>query len=183
MKHSQNKFEKQERILELNPEGTLKKIGLGENDVVFDIGAGSGVFTIPAAKITNNFVYALEINDEFIEIIKEKANSEKLLNIKTMKVSDNHYDIGANLVDVAILVTVFHEIKNRESLLCELKRIIKSTGKIAIIEFRKKQTPMGPPVEHRIGKDEITTIFSGYGFNVSDEFDLGDNLYCIVFAS
>lgn len=183
MKNTQNKLENPERLIELDPEGTLKKIGLGENDVVFDIGAGSGIFTIAAAKITNNSVYALDINDEFLEIIKAKANNEKLFNIKTMKVLDTHYDIGAELVDLVILVTVLHEIENKDALLSELKRIIKNTGKIAIIEFRKQQTPMGPPVERRVGKDEVIKMCGRYGFNKSDEFDLGNNFYCIVLVS
>jgi ubiquinone/menaquinone biosynthesis C-methylase UbiE len=183
MKHLQSKFENPERLIELNPEGTLKKIGIRENDVVVDIGAGSGVFAIPAAKITNNFVYALEINEKFLEIINVKAKNEKLTNIKTMVVSDSHYDIGPNLVDLVILVTVFHEIDKKDDLLCELRRITKNTGKIAIIEFKKQQTSMGPPVSHRVSKDEVVSMFDKYGFIQSTEFSLGNNLYCIVFES
>lgn len=180
MSRKQSKLENPRRLVELKPEITLKKIGLGESDVLCDIGAGSGVFTIPAAKITNNSVIALEISDELLEIIKEKAKSQNLSHISTIKVTDDQYDIEEETVDFVILVTVLHEIEKKDALLSEIKRILKSTGKLAIIEFHKQQTPMGPPVSHRIGKEEVVTICGGYGFNVFDEFDLGDNFYCIL---
>jgi len=183
MDHNQNKLEDPGRLAELNPNGTLKKIGLGERDVVCDIGAGSGIFTISAAQITRNSVFALEVNDEFLGIIREKADREKLTNIIPDKVTDFHYDIGTESVDLVILVTVLHEIDKKAALLTEIKRILKSTGKLAIIEFHKKQTPIGPPVPHRISKDEVLKICSDFDFYKSGEFDLGDNFYCIVLNS
>jgi len=63
MDHKQNKLENLESIAELSPKETLLRIGLGEQDIICDIGAGSGIFTIPAARITKNTAFALEIND------------------------------------------------------------------------------------------------------------------------
>lgn len=182
MSHQPGKFENPGRLAELNPIETLRKIGLGEHDVVCDIGAGSGIFTIPAAKLTSNSVFALDINDEFLEIIKEKAKVEELPNIKSMKVAGDHYnyDIEAEAVDLVILVTVFHEIANKDALLDELQRIIKKTGKIAIIDFHKRQTPMGPPVLHRIDREEVIELGAENGFVQLNEFDLGNNFYCII---
>lgn len=179
MSHKQNKLENPERLAELSPETTLKRIGLGKSDVLCDIGAGSGIFTIPAAKMTNNLVMALELSDELLDIIKEKAKNQNLDNISVIKVTEDRYNIDAETVDFAILVTVFHEIENKDTLLSEIKRVLKKSGKLAIIEFHKRQTPMGPPVSHRIGKEDVAAICGGHGLNVSDEFDLGDNFYCI----
>jgi len=68
MDNKQMKFENPVRIKELKPIETLIRIGLKENHVVCDIGAGSGIFTIPASMITKNKVYALEINDAMLSI-------------------------------------------------------------------------------------------------------------------
>jgi len=182
MSHQVSKFENPTRLAELNPKETLRRIGLSEYDVVCDIGAGSGIFTIPAAQLTSNSVFALDINDEFLEIIKGKANDEELPNIKPMKVAGDHYnyDIEVNSVDLVIMVTVFHEIADKEPLFTELRRILKSSGKLAIIEFHQRQTPMGPPVSHRIGREQVIELGKVKSFGISDEFDLGDNFYCIV---
>jgi len=180
MDHKQNKLENPERLAELSPKETLKRIGLGEQDLICDIGAGSGIFTIPAAKITKNTVFALEINDEFLDVIKEKARNENLTNIITMKVMDKHYEINSDTVDVIILVTVLHEIDDKPALLTECRRIMKSKAKLAIIEFHKRQTPMGPPVLHRLGKEEVIEMCEMVGLKKSFEFDLGENLFCLL---
>lgn len=181
MNHKQSKLENPARLAELSPKKTLRKIGLREGDVFCDIGAGSGIFTIAGAQLTSNQVFALEINEEFLKIIGEKARKENLINIKTMQVMGEHYDIEAATVDLAILVTVLHEIENKDGLLTELKRIIKDSGKLAVIDFHQEQTPMGPPPAHRISKDEVIALGAAYGFSRSDAFNLGDNFYCVVF--
>lgn len=141
MDHKQNKLGNPERLAELSPKATLMRIGLGEQDIICDIGAGSGIFTIPAARITKNIVYAMEINDEFLEVIKEKAATQNLPNIVTMKVTGDHYDI------------------------------------------QQRQTPMGPPALHRLSKEEVTEMCGAIGFDITGEFDLGENLYCLLLES
>jgi len=183
MDHKQNKLENPERMAELSPKETLMRIGVGEHDVICDIGAGSGIFTIPAARITKKTVFALEINDEFLEVIKGKAVIANLPNIITMKVTGDHYDIQSATVDDVILVTVLHEIEDKNSMLAEFKRIMKSKAKLAIVEFHKRQTPMGPPVLHRLSKEEVAEMCGTYGFDMTGEFDLGENLYCLLLES
>jgi len=176
-----NKLENPQRIAELNPTVTLKKAGLVEKSVLCDIGAGTGLFTIPAAKISKNKVFAIEIKQDLVELIRDKAKKESLTNIVALQTDDNKYSIEDKIVDFALMVTVFHEIPEKETLLKETKRILTSNGKLVIIEFHDKLTPYGPPVSHRIGKEETTSICKAHGFSKNKEFDLGENFYCIVF--
>jgi precorrin-6B methylase 2 len=60
-----NKLENPARLLELAPADTLHKIGLSEGSIFCDVGAGTGVFTFPAASISNTTVYAVEISLNF----------------------------------------------------------------------------------------------------------------------
>lgn len=181
MNHKQLKFENPLRIEELKPTETLKKIGLEENHVICDIGAGSGIFTIPASMITNNKVYALEINDEMLSVIGEKAKSQGIKNIQLIKVQDENFDMEDHSVDIVIMVTVLHEIENKFAFLGEVKRILSENGRIAVIEFHKWQTPMGPPTEHRMSKDEVIDHMKDIGYAVKEDIDLGENYYCLVF--
>ncbi len=180
MDHKQEKLENPARLAELNPEATLKKIGIGKQDVVCDIGAGSGIFAIAAATITQNTVWALDINEELLRIIREKAERVKLANVKTSKVNGFEYGIAAGSVDIVLLVTVLHEIGEKGALLAEIKRILKKTGKLAVIEFHKAATPLGPPEAHRIAREEVFAACGESGFTSTDSFDLGDNFYCVV---
>lgn len=181
MNHIQIKLENPKRLSELKPVETLIKIGLQDNDLVCDIGAGSGIFTIPAARITRKNVYAVDINDEMLSIINRKAVAEGIANIELIKVKEGHFEIMDHYIDIALLVMVLHEIHNPTVFLKEIKRILKNNGKIAVIEFHKRDTPMGPPIGHRMGKDKVIDQLTNIGFIVNKDFDLGDNYYCLVF--
>ena len=181
MNSRQTRFENPARLEELRPRETLERIGLQENDVLSDIGAGSGVFTIPAAKMIRNTVLALEIQEELLALIAEKAQSEGLRNIELIKVSDNNLPVRDNSVDIVLLVTVLHEITEPAVFLEEVKRLLKNRGKLAVIEFHKRQTPMGPPLAQRLSREEVKELLSQRGFVVQEDFDLGDNFYCLVF--
>ena len=184
MKHSkQMRLENPERLLELDPYGTLKRINVDSDDVICDVGAGSGIFTIPAAQLTRNRVYALETDNEMLEAIEEKAKNEGLLNIELIRVEDDNIQIKDMTVNIVLLVTVLHEMENKLIFLQEIKRVLKEDGRIMLIEFYKHETPIGPPVSHRIAREEVEKVMGEIGFLNSEEFALGDNLYCLVFKN
>lgn len=76
--------------------------------------------------------------------------------------------------------TVFHEVENIESMLDEIKRILKQSGKLMIIEFHKRETPMGPPFDHRIS-EEYEKISNSHGLKTINQFSLGGNYYSVIF--
>lgn len=131
MNSKQLKFENPARLDELKPFETLQKIRLEEGYFVCDIGAGTGIFTLPAARITKNKVYALDINEEMLAIIRGKIETESISNVELMKVKDDHLLLHDNVIDIALMVTVLHEIEDKTSFLKEVKRILKKGGKIS----------------------------------------------------
>lgn len=175
------KLENPVRLAELNPPVTLEKIGLGQNHTLADIGAGSGIFTMPAARITRNKIYALELDEAMLAIMGEKAVKEGLTNIELLHVRGNSLAIPDQTVDIVLLVTVLHEISEQGGFLQEIRRITRDKAKVAIIEFHNRETPMGPPVGRRLGKEDVTSLLSENGWQVAKDFDLGDNFYCLVF--
>lgn len=182
MDHKQNKLENPARLSELDPPRTLARTGLEKSHVLADIGAGSGIFTIPAAAACSK-VYALEINEDMLTIIGDKAKANKFENIELVKVSDNRFGMDDGCADMALMVTVLHEISDSSEFLCEVKRILKEYGKLVVIEFFKEQTPMGPPIDHRISKEEVKSELAPWGFSLRQDFDLGPNFYCLVFSA
>lgn len=180
--HRLEKLENPARLAELAPEATLKRIGFACGDSVCDIGAGSGIFTLPAARGTRGTVYAVDPNDELLQILAARANAEGLTNIKILRTGAFAYDIPAGSVDLVLLVTVLHEIEAKADLLREVARILKPSGSsLCVIEFKKEPTPFGPPVDHRIGIDAVASVCADSGFAEKERFVLGQNLYCVMF--
>lgn len=181
MHRKQIKFEQPARLKELDPANTLIKVGLRENQVFCDIGAGTGIFVIPAAKITDKKVYALEIDDEMLGIIEEKAKLISASHIEGLLVQGARFPLPDNSVDLVLMVTVLHEINDAEEFLEEAKRILQKDGRIVVIEFHKRETMSGPPIPHRIAKDRVIELFAKIGLHMAMDFDLGENYYCVVF--
>ena len=181
MQDMQAKLENPARLAELNPEYTLRRIGLNDGDALCDIGAGSGIFTIPAARLTRGMVYAIELRADMLNIIAEKARAASLDNVVPMLSDGASYAVADGAADIALAVTVLHEIADKAAFLKEVKRLLKPGGRMAVIEFHKRETPMGPPVARRLSKEDVGAVFADAGFATCDAFDLGDNFYCMVF--
>ena len=175
------KFENPIRVAELNPKNLLIKAGFQENMILCDIGAGTGVFTFPATEISNNDIYALEISDNMIELLTKRMIERNIKNLKIKKVDSSILPLNNLSCDMVIMVTVMHELDNKELMIDEIKRILKQKGKLVIIEFHKKKTPMGPPVDHRISEEYVEEIGNSNGLKTIEKFSLGDNFYCRIF--
>lgn len=175
------RFESADRLEELSPINTLKRIGFKENMILCDIGAGTGVFSFPAAKISSNYIYSLEKSDDMIEILNERIIDKNIKNIKVKKVDSDILPLDDNTCDIVMMVTSLHHIEDKESMIEEIKRILKENGRLSIIEFYKKKTSFGPSVDHRISQEEVEIVVNDKGLNMVDRFSMGDNFYCFVY--
>lgn len=181
MSHKIGKFENPNRIAELNPADTLLGAGLKANMVLCDIGAGTGIFSFPAASITNDTVYALEISDDMIELLSSRKRERNTHNLVIKKVTSEQLPLDNDSCDMVLMVTVLHEIADKHSLFTEITRILKKAGRLVIIEFHKRETPMGPPVQHRLAQEQTEALCEVGGFIKIESFDLGSNFYGVVF--
>jgi ubiquinone/menaquinone biosynthesis C-methylase UbiE len=181
--HKVSKLENSARVAELNPKDTLIKAGFKDDMILCDIGAGTGLFSFPATEISNNTVFALEISDSMIDLLETKKAESNTNNLIIKKVKDDKLPLDSNSCEMALMITVLHELENKGFMLNEIKRILKDKGKLMVIEFHKRETPTGPPIDHRISEEFVEEICQRNGFKVKDKFSLGNNFYGIVFES
>lgn len=174
-----NKLENPIRLAELNPKDTLERIGLKEEDTFCDVGAGTGIFTFAAARITKSKIYAVEISGEMISFLKAKAEELGFLKVEVI---NGIKKVPKNSCNVVLLCTVLHEVNDVSEMINEIRRILVKGGVLSIIEFHKWKTPMGPPVEHRLDSLDLEGIMRSHGFNIINQFSLGENFYCSVFC-
>jgi ubiquinone/menaquinone biosynthesis C-methylase UbiE len=178
------KLEREERLLELKPLETLKEFGFSTGMNFCDLGAGSGVFSLEAAKISKETIYALEISDEMIDIITKKIKISNITNVFPKKIVGKTFGLPSKSIDFVLLSTVFHEIPKEEhpKFLSEIKRVLKDNGRFLVIEFLKEKSPMGPRlVEKRVSKEEMNAIVEKHNFLELKHKVLGENLYAVLF--
>ncbi len=163
----------------------LEKIQINKGSYIADLGSGPGRFTIPMAKIVGEEgkVYAVDISEESLMLLKENAEKEGLKNIEIVYGDiSKKIPLNDNLIDIAFMANVFHGIVyegNEAEVLNEIKRILKNEGKLIILEFKKIHGPPGPPFMMRISYDELSKILANNGFTVKYLGEIGKYHYLI----
>lgn len=181
MSNQIEKLENTLRIIELDANETLKKIGFTEGLTLCDIGAGTGIFSFEAANISSQLIYALEISEEMIQLLESRKKERNVPNIEVRKVESVTLPMESSSCDMALMVTVLHEIEEKITMLQEIKRMLKPGGRVAIIEFHKKESQIGPKASYRLSLEEVEQMGSKEGMKKIKDFSLGENFYCITF--
>lgn len=170
------KLENPVRVAELDPVGTLEKIGFHAGETLCDIGAGSGIFSLAAAGMEAEKVWAVDTDEDILTDLK--ARTAKVPCLVTVPAEGCSYPLEDQSADWVLLVTVLHEIAEKQTLLSEIRRILKTDGTVCLIEFRKMKTPLGRPSENRISEEEAAALFAEAGFRREENYIMGKNFYC-----
>ncbi len=174
-----HKLENPARLAELSPSETLARLGLKDKMTFADIGAGTGIFTTAAAEITHSQVWAIDPSASMREILSSKKSALALDNVEILP---DVSILPEKSVDLALLCTVLHEIDAKEAFLAQIAARLKQTGRLAVIEFHKSESPFGPPTSIRLSTDDTTLLASAARLVERERFTLGENFYCVCFG-
>lgn len=165
----------------------FEKVGLAEGMQVGDLGCGNlGYFSLPAAKIVGKkgTVYAVDILKSVLQSVEHIAKQEGLENIKT--VWSNLEVVGATQVepsslDLAMLHNMLFQSTDDQKVFLESYRLLKTGGKLAVIDWKSISSPFGPPLEKRIKKEESIKFAQTAGFSLAEEFEAGPYHFGLIF--
>lgn len=170
------RLERPERIPGLKINDVIACLQLKPGDVVADIGAGTGAFTIPFAKAVapSGKALAVDLWPELLEHIREKAKQEKVSNLRTIRATFSDPRLPAGTVDVAFFHDVFHNVNDRHGYLKVLASYLKPEGRIAIIEqeFNDPIAKKWDRDEDRIKKEQVDAWMADIGFVLVGEHHL-----------
>ena len=163
----------------LPPAEILDRIGIRSGDKFADIGCGIGYFSIPASEIVGDrgLVIAMDISQTMLDYLMEHGGDKK--NISPVKSGENTLPLNDGEVDIAFMCNVVHELDNREMFFKEVKRIVRGSGKLAIVDFEKKTGSFGPPLEHRVGKEVVVEELQREGLSVEACENISGEFYFI----
>ena len=138
---------------------------LNHNYIAADLGCGTGVFTIPLSKKVKK-VYAIDVEPKMIEIVDQKIIKNKIINIATMLSLDNKIPLANDFLDLLLTINTLHEFNDLNRTLSEIYRILKPNGKVAVVDFKKKNEGFGPPQNIRISSHKARKLFIDKKFEV-----------------
>ncbi|MCL4389578.1 class I SAM-dependent methyltransferase [Candidatus Marsarchaeota archaeon] len=141
--------------------------------VVADLGCGGGFYTKYLAEYAAK-VYAIDSSKETLRLASSEIQS-KYVEFINADITDTH--LKTESIDVVLMANVFHDVKSKNAV-DEVERILKATGTLIIIDWKKEKTTVGPPYELRITADECKSYF--YGFRTIRITDASEYQYEII---
>jgi cyclopropane fatty-acyl-phospholipid synthase-like methyltransferase len=160
-------FESPERDAYQKPELVLDYLGDITDKTIMDIGAGSGYFSVKLAD-KGAKVIAADVSDEFQAALKKRIETNNLENIELRKIPYDSPSLSEKEVDMVLIVNTYHHIEDRVSYFSEVKTGLKDSGELVVIDFFKKDLPVGPKPDHKIAMDVVTDELKQAGYTLVD---------------
>jgi len=162
-----------------NPESILNELHSGMTFV--DVGCGDGFFSILAAKKVGEKgrVYAIDVDSQAIEKLKLKASSEGLTNITTKAGKAEDTVFCSHCADFIFYSMDLHDFSNPAKVLDNAWQMIKPTGMLVDLDWKKIAMPFGPPVNIRFSEEHAEGLMKAAGFTLIDARDAGPHHYII----
>ena len=158
------------------PHEVVMALGLKSTDAIADIGAGTGYF---ARRFANHAgkVYAVDIDRALLAIAAKNAPA----NLETVLAAPDDPRLPERSVDIIFFCDVLHHIENRAAYYPKVAKALKPGGRIVVIEFYKKDMPIGPPPSMKLSDEEVITEFRNAGFSLAKRLDILPYQYILFF--
>ena len=151
----------------------LKVLDLKPGQVVCDMGCGNGFYTLQLAQLVGarGVVYAVDIQQEMLHLLHERAKEAGVKNIKPILGTLIDPKLPDDSLDLILLVDVYHEFSHPEHMLRAMRKSLKPTGRIALVEFRLEDPDVPIKLLHKMSKEQILKEFPPNGFKLVEEFN------------
>lgn len=153
------------------PEEVLAALGLQPGQTACDIGAGPGYFTLRLANAVGpaGRVYAVDVEPGMLAALLERLEKAKARNVTPVLSLPDDPLLPDGLCDLVLIVDTYHHFPDGEAYLRRLTRTLAPRGRIANIDFHKRPTPVGPPLDHRVSRDDFVAAAAHAGLDVASE--------------
>jgi len=176
-------LDSQNRVVRLKVDEAVARLGLAPGAVVADIGAGSGVFTVPLARaVPQGRVYAVDIDQGLVDHIARKAEEARAANVKPVLGGFTDPRLPARDVDVAFIFDVLHHIEDRATYLRSLAGYLRPGGRIAVIDFHPELGPHKNDSQLQVTRDQTREWMAAAGLRPLAEHALYDDKWYVVYG-
>ena len=175
-------LERSEREKEENVSSLIKNMKIKSNEVIADIGAGSGYHAFRIAYlVTNGLVYAVDIQPEMLMAIEKTKEFKKVENIKTILGTEKTVELPKNSVDKILMVDVYHEFSFPVEMINSIKNALKPNGELFLIEYRAEDLKVPIKRIHKMTEEQAVKEMKAAGLVLKENIDNLPWQHCMVF--
>lgn len=153
------------------PDEVVAALRLRPGQVACDVGAGPGYFTLRLARAVGNAgrVYAVDVEPKILDALRERLAGSGLRNVTPVLALADDPLLPAAACDVVLIVDTYHHFPERVAYLGRLARALRPEGRIVNIDYQKRATPVGPPLDHRLSREVFLGEARSAGLVVAEE--------------
>ncbi len=173
IEHYIERLESEERLAGLQVERVIELLALPEDALVGDLGCGPGTFALPLARACpEGVIFASDIEPKQLDRLSQQLASEGLTNVVPVlsSYSDPHFPPGR--LDLVLIVDTYHHIEDRVAYLRRLRKSLAPGGRLALLEFKPGDLPVGPAADHKPAPGEVEAELEAAGWRRVESFDL-----------
>jgi len=162
-----------DRESEEDPDRLLSHLDLKPGLLVCDMGCGNGFYSLKIAKAIGpeGRVLAVDIQPEMLQLLSRRSIEANVENIDMILGTTTDPKLPDNKVDLVLMVDVYHEFSDPKSMLEKIRKSLKPTGKIALVEFREEDASVPIRPEHKMSKRQILKEYEANGFQLLSQYD------------
>jgi ubiquinone/menaquinone biosynthesis C-methylase UbiE len=137
------------------PARLVRALGLRRGQTVAEVGAGSGYVVRRLARAIGprGRVYAVDAEPRMLPVLVERLRRARIANVTPVLGRDDDPLLPARSCDLVLVVNTYHHFPGGPRYLRRLARLLRPGGRLVNVDFHRRETPVGPPVERRIARE------------------------------
>jgi predicted methyltransferase len=165
------------------PHEVLMALDLKPGETIADIGAGSGYFALRLAMHVGDTgrVYAVDVAPDMILHLNRRIRDAGVRNVQTILSAPDDPLLPDASVNRFFFCDVWHHIDDQPRYLGLMRKMLKPGGQVVMIDFQKRETPIGPPMGMRIARETLVAQMQENGFRLAKEHTFLPYQYFLVF--
>ena len=176
-------LERSEREQEENVSKLIQNMRIRSDDIIADIGAGSGYHAFRIATLAKNgLVYAVDIQTEMLMTIENNKEFSKIKNIETILGTEKSVQLPKNSVDKILMVDVYHEFSFPVEMITSIKNALKPNGQLFLIEYRGEDPLVPIKTIHKMTEQQALKEMESAGFKLKENIDNLPWQHCMIFV-
>ncbi len=176
-------LERPDRETEEQPAKTIEMLDLQPDDVVADIGAGTGYFSLRmAAKVPDGKVYAVDIQPEMLEAVTFLKEENKITNVETILGQKENPNLPSESIDLALMVDAYHEFAYPREMMEAIIKALKPGGRVVLLEYRQENPMIMIKPLHKMTQKQVKKELSAVGLKWQTTKEFLPEQHFLVFS-